>query len=431
MSLLNTLLNVAGFVLIFGILVFIHELGHFLVARRNGIVTEEFGFGFPPRFITLHRGKGRLVVDGRTVVVPSGFELPADLVAGSRVVYETAPDKRGRPVLSKIEIVEDAVSAAGGPGAVEMVDPGCIYSINAIPVGGFVRMRGEDGPAGPGSFASASAKARAATLLAGPAMNFLLAIFLFALTAMLGQPQAVPGGRIGEIAPGSPAEQAGLQPGDRIFLIDDVAVRSAADIGDYIKTQPGEPVVLAVERDGQRFTVTVTPRVSPPPGEGAIGFAMQPVTELTRSGPLEALGQGVTDTARFTYMTLSVPAMLVRGAIEPADARPVGPVAIFGLTSGAISATASSGYWYPVLQLMGILSAALAITNLLPIPALDGGRLLFIIIEKIRGRRIDPNWEGAIHLAGMMILLGLMAIITYQDIVSPIVSPDWLAPLGR
>jgi regulator of sigma E protease len=262
-------------------------------------------------------------------------------------------------------------------------------------------------------------------------MNFLLAIFLFALTAMLGQPAAVPGGRIGEIAPGSPAEQAGLQADDRIFLVDDVVVRSAADIGDYIKTRPGEPVVLTIERDGERFTVPVTPRVSPPPGEGAIGFAIQPVTELTRSGPIEALGKGITDTARYFYLTLSVPAMLVRGAIEPADARPVGPVAIFGLTSGAISATATSGYWYPVLQLMGILSAALAITNLLPIPALDGGRLLFIIIEKIRGRRVDPNWEGAIHLAGMVILLGLMAIITYQDIVSPIISPDWLAPIGR
>ena len=80
---------------------------------------------------------------------------------------------------------------------------------------------------------------------------------------------------------------------------------------------------------------------------------------------------------------------------------------------------------------MGILSAALAITNLLPIPALDGGRLLFIIIEKVRGRRVDPNWEGAIHLAGMVILLGLMVIITYQDFASPVPLPDWLAPLGR
>jgi regulator of sigma E protease len=425
------LLNIAGFILIFGVLVFIHELGHFLVARRNGIVTEEFGFGFPPRVVTLRRGRGRLIIGHRSIVAPAGFELPDELVAGSRVSYETSADKRGRPVLSKIDLLSAEDAGSGDPNTVTLVDPGTIYSINAIPFGGFVRMRGEDGPAGPGSFASASAKARAATLLAGPMMNFLLAIVLFALSAMIGQPEAIPGGRIGEIAPGSPAEQAGLLPDDRIFLIDDAVVRSASDIGDYISTRPGEPVTLTIERDGQRFSVILTPRVSPPPGEGAIGLAVLPVTALARSGPIEALSRGVTDTARFTYFTLSVPGMLLRGAIEPADARPVGPKAIFDLTSGAITATQTSGYWYPVLQLMGILSAALAITNLLPIPALDGGRLLFIIIEKLRGRRIDPNWEGAIHLAGMVILLGLMAIITYQDFASPIPLPNWLAPLGR
>ena len=426
-----SLLNIAGFILIFGVLVFIHELGHFLVARRNGIVTEEFGFGFPPRVVTLRRGRGRLIVGGRSVVVPAVFPLPEELVAGSQITYETTPDKRGRAVLSKIDLLAADPAARGDLNTVTLIDPGTIYSINAIPFGGFVRMRGEDGPAGPGSFGSASAKARAATLLAGPVMNFLLAIVLFALSAMIGQPEAIPGGRIGEISPGSPAEQAGLVPGDRIFLIDNAVVRSATDIGEYIRTRPGEPVTLTIERDGQRFTVVVTPRVSPPPGEGAIGLAVLPVTELARSGPVEALGIGVSETARFTYFTLSVPAMLLRGAIEPADARPVGPKAIFDLTSGAISATQTSGLWYPVLQLMGILSAALAITNLLPIPALDGGRLLFIIIEKIRGRRVDPNWEGAIHLAGMVILLGLMAIITYQDFASPIPLPNWLAPLGR
>ena len=424
-----TILNIVGFILIFGVLVFIHELGHFLVARRNGIVTEEFGFGFPPRVITLRRGRGRLLIDGRRVVVPAGFQLPEELVAGSSVAYETTVDRRGRPVLSTIEVLPEA--PPNSPNTVTLVDPGTIYSINLIPFGGFVRMRGEDGPAGPGSFASASAKARSATLLAGPLMNFALAIVLFALSAMIGQPEAMPGGRIEAISPGSPAEQAGLLPDDRIFLIDAAVVRSAGDIGDYIRTRPGEPVTLTVERDGQRFTVVVTPRVSPPPGEGAIGLAVLPVTQLARTGPVEALTRGVTDTARFTYLTLSVPAMLVRGAIEPADARPVGPKAIFDLTSGAISATQTSGLWYPVLQLMGILSAALAITNLLPIPALDGGRLLFIIIEKVRGRRVDPNWEGAIHLAGMVILLGLMAIITYQDFASPIPLPNWLAPLGR
>ncbi|MEI2689973.1 MAG: M50 family metallopeptidase [Anaerolineae bacterium] len=285
-----SLLNIVGFLLIFGILVFIHELGHFLVARRNGIVTEEFGFGFPPRLLTLRRGQGRLVVGGRRVVVPSGFSLPPDMVAGSRITYETTPDKQGRPVLSQIELIDEPGVRPDDQQTVSLIDPGCIYSINAIPMGGFVRMRGEDGPAGPGSFASASARARVATLLAGPAMNFLLAILLFALMAMVGQPAAVPGGRIGEISPGSPAELAGLQSDDRIFLIDDAVVRGAQDIGDYIKTQPGEPVVLTIERAGERFTVELTPRVSPPAGEGAIGIEIQPVTELTRSGPLAALG---------------------------------------------------------------------------------------------------------------------------------------------
>lgn len=423
------MLNIVGFILIFGVLVFIHELGHFLVARRNGIVTEEFGFGFPPRVITLRRGRGRLLIDGRSVVVPAGFRLPEELVTGTRVAYETTTDRRGRAQLSKIEVIGEA--GLGDRDTVALVDPGTIYSINLIPFGGFVRMRGEDGPAEPGSFGNASAKARAATLLAGPVMNLLLAVVLFALSAMVGRPEAVPGGRIEAISPNSPAEQAGLVPGDRIFLIEDAVVRQATDIADYVAAHPGQAVVLTVERDGERFTVNVTPRVSPPPGEGAIGLAVIPVTDLTRSGPVDAVITGVSDTARFTYLTLSVPGMLVRGAIAPEDARPVGPKAIYDLTSGAISATQTSGYWYPVLQLMGILSAALAITNLLPIPALDGGRLLFIIIEKIRGRRVDPNWEGAIHLAGMVILLGLMAIITYQDFASPVPLPDWLAPLGR
>ncbi len=220
--------------------------------------------------ITLRRGRGRLIVGGRSVVVPAGFQLPAELVAGSHITYETTTDKRGRAVLSKIDLLAADDAALGGLNTVTLVDPGTIYSINAIPVGGFVRMRGEDGPAGPGSFGSASAKARAATLLAGPMMNFLLAIVLFALSAMIGQPEAIPGGRIGEISPGSPAEQAGLLPDD------------ATDMGDYIKTRPGEQVTLTIERDGQRFTVVVTPRVSPPPGEGAIGLAVLPVTPTSR-----------------------------------------------------------------------------------------------------------------------------------------------------
>lgn len=425
-----SIINIVGFILIFGILVFVHELGHFLAARRNGIVTEEFGFGYPPRVITLRKGEGKLVVDGKTLVVPRGFQLPEDLLAGSLVAFQTTPDKKNRPVLTSVQVISADDPLRAGAGVASMIDPGTIYSINAIPFGGFVRMRGEDGPAGPGSFANASAGARAVTLLAGPAMNFLLAIIIFSLSFMLGRPDAVPGGSIGEIAPGSPAAMAGLMVGDRIFLIGDQEVRSAIDVGDYIAAHTGEAVTLTVERNGERLPITLTPRVAPPEGQGPIGITVVPVTEFTRYGVGESLVRGAEDTARFTYLTLSVPSMLMKGVITPSEARPVGPKAIFDLTSGAITATQDSGLWFPVLQLMGILSAALAITNLLPIPALDGGRLLFIIIEKVRGRRVDPNWEGAIHLAGMLVLLGLMVIITYQDFASPVPLPNWLAPLG-
>ena len=214
-----SLLNIVGFILIFGILVFVHELGHFLVARRNHIVTEEFGFGYPPRIITLRRGKGRLVIDNRSVIVPSGFMLPTDLVANSQVTYSATTDKRGRAVLTDLQMIPADGTAVAGAQRVELVDPGTIYSINLIPFGGFVRMRGEDGPAGPGSFGSASARARSATLLAGPVMNLLLAVALFALSFMLGRPEAVQGGRIEAVAPGSPAAAAGLLKDDRVYLI--------------------------------------------------------------------------------------------------------------------------------------------------------------------------------------------------------------------
>lgn len=348
-----TIINIVGFILIFGILVFVHELGHFLAARRNGIVTEEFGFGYPPRVVTLRKGDGKLVVDDKALVVPGGYELPEDLVAGSLVTIQTTPDKKGRPVLTNVEVISPDDPLRSNAGVVSMIDPGTIYSINAIPFGGFVRMRGEDGPAGPGSFANASAGARAVTLLAGPGMNLLLAVIIFSISFMLGRPDAVPGGRIDEVAPGSPAELAGLAVGDRIFLIGDKEVRTASDVGDYVQAHPGEPVAMTIDRNGERMVVTLTPRVSPPEGQGPVGVTVYPVTEITRYGVGESLIRGAEDTARFTYFTLSVPSMLMKGVITPSEARPVGPKAIFDLTSGAITATQDSGLWFPVLQLRG------------------------------------------------------------------------------
>ena len=421
----DTILKTVGFILIFGILVFIHELGHFLVARRNGIVTEEFGFGFPPRAFTLHRGKARLIIGGRKIIAPAGLALPEGLTVGSRVHYQANEDKRGRNWLQTIALIPEDDPRYAQAQEVMLVDPGTIYSINWLPLGGFVRMRGEDGLAGPGSFVNASKRGRAATLLAGPGMNLVMAGLVFAVAAMLGLPIMIPGGEISEVRPASPAAQADLRVGDRVFAINDTEVLYAGDIADYVAAHPGSMVTLHLERAGQPFEVTLAPRVSPPAGEGAIGIGITPMTELVRSNPLQALVIGLRDTVDYIRLTVSVPSLLIRGAITPADARPVGPVGIFALTGSAIEATQNSGYWYPILRLMGILSAALAITNLLPLPALDGGRLLFIVIEKLRGRRVDPNWEGAIHFAGMVALLALMAFITYKDLNTDFSFLSW------
>ena len=345
------------------ILVFVHELGHLLVARRSGIIVEEFGFGYPPRVRTLFHWKG----------------IP--------------------------------------------------ITLNAIPFGGFARMKGEDGAGGPGSFTSVSKRARAATLLAGSGMNFIMAIFCFALAFMLGwpQPQPEPGSRIVAVAPASPAEAAGIQAEDVVVQVNDTPIVDWQDLTKYTDSHQGEEVSLVLQREEGELTVRLTPRVNPPPGEGAMGIAIVPAssTVITKSSIPTAFVQSLEATGNFVLITLKVPVMLIRGLIPAEAARPIGPVGIAQIASDAVQSSMKMGWWFPVLQLMGILSAALAVTNLLPLPALDGGRLLFVVLEALRGRRIAPEREGAIHLVGMALLLTLMVLVTYQDIVSPVPTLDW------
>ncbi|MCS7221749.1 MAG: M50 family metallopeptidase [Anaerolineae bacterium] len=348
-----------AFFIVLSVLVLAHEFGHFIVARRQGIIVEEFGLGYPPRLVVLFRHKGVL------------------------------------------------------------------YTLNAIPFGGFVRLRGEDGREGPGSFASKSKRARAAVLLAGPGMNFALAVLLFTASFMLGQPMPTSGAVITAVAPGSPAEVAGLQPGDIITAIAEEPVRVPSDITRVVAAQAGQPVALTIRRDGQILTIHVTPRVTPPPGEGPMGISIEQASEIRRLPLGQAFVYGLGSTVSFVLITLSLPILLLRGLIPAEAARPIGPVGIAQLTSGAVEASVAAGMAFPILQFVAVLSAALAVTNLLPLPALDGGRLLFIVVEIIRGRRIDPEKEGMVHLIGMALLFTLMLLITYQDLVKGVPSIDW------
>ncbi|MGQ9491453.1 MAG: M50 family metallopeptidase [Anaerolineae bacterium] len=349
------LLTIVSFIFVMAVIVFVHELGHLVAAKRNGIVVEEFGFGFPPRLIK---------------------------------VFEHG---------------------------------GTVYSINAIPLGGFARMRGEDDPTKPGSFAAASRLARTVTLLAGPGMNFLLTIVLFTgLALMQGIPDMTrPATVVLQVLPDSPAAAAGLQPGDRLVTADGLPLTSDQDLIRYTASRANRPVVYTVARGEQAgkpgviLTFTITPLPNEK-GEGKIG--VQLARPVRSASIFEAVGLGFSAAGRLIYLTFSIPANLIREGKPISDAGFVGPVGIAVITGDVVREVQNRGSLLILVEFIAVLSTALGLTNLLPIPALDGGRLLFIAAEVIRGRRVEPAREGLIHLIGFGLLLLLMALLTVREV---------------
>jgi regulator of sigma E protease len=449
------ILTIVSFLLLLGVLMFFHELGHYWLARRNGIEVEEFGvFGFPPRLVKLFTYKGT------------------------------------------------------------------VFSLNAIPLGAFVRMKGEDiADVSPGSFNHASAGARAAVLIAGPAMNFLLAILFSIAAVMAGFPSSVanpeiaqvpqnspaanlglqpgdilleangepiyigvmdnellrsrengapaggsglsllrdgnvetlplPAGttaqqlldstavkpvlntRITAVVENSPADTAGLQPGDMVYAVDGILVVPPNTLSALVADRLDSTITLTVLRERQFVELEVFARRNPPAGEGSMGVGIDGRPMLVTLPLPQAIWQGTVGILDYIRMVLSVPGMLITGQMSTSDAGVAGPVGIAQLVGGAVDATATTGLWFPIFQLAAVISAGLAIANLLPIPALDGGRLLFILFEKIRGRRLNPEMEGTIHLVGFALLLGLMVMVTISDIRSGPEAIDWSRLLGQ
>ena len=445
--------QVFAFLLVLGPLVMLHEVGHFVAAKRAGIRVLEFGLGFPPRARKLWRGMGRLRIGAAWVRTPRNFKYPAGLADGA-VVEARAVEDKGRLLLKSIELVdaerEGAVTtpltpfpprsgggapgeeiAAGGTrlrGEVANFDPGTDYTLNWLPIGGFVRMLGEEDPTAPDSFAAASKRRRAAVLLAGPGMNVVAALVIFTAAFMLGQlvvdKMAV---FIGGVAPGSPAEQAGLQPGDSVLAVDGQPVDQPDNLTDYTYAHLGRTIELTVrDAGGAVRTVAVLARAQPPDGQGPMGVTINAQALSYRvvyySLP-EAFGRGLEATGGALDGMVSLPRLLLSGEISADQARPVGPVGIGQITGYALEASVAQGVLFPILNMAGVISIALAFTNLLPLPALDGGRLVFVLLEAIRGKRVAPEKEAIVHFAGMMFLLALAVLITIQDVSHPIPNP--------
>jgi regulator of sigma E protease len=421
------LITIVSLLVALSFLVFVHELGHYLSARRFGVVVEEFGFGYPPRILTFWHTRGKLVVDGQEIVIPRNFDLPQGLSSGSLVRYDATADEKGRPVLTRIQEVEAGESAALAAARVELVDPGTLFSLNAIPFGGFAKMRGEEDPSAPGSLASKGKLARIFVLAAGSTMNILAAVIFFALAFALGAPALADpeNAMITAVDPASPAEAAGLQVDDVIIRANDTEILSISDLQAFNQEHRGQTVTFTLERGGQVIQVDVNLRVEPPEGQGPMGIVVGGRTTIQTFPWYEALWLGLKQTVSLTAFIFTVPIQVIQGLIPANLARPVGPVGVGQLVGDAVQYSLDTGWWFPAMQMMGSLGVALAVTNLLPLPGLDGGRILFVIVEGIRGRRIDPEKEGLIHLVGMALLVALMLFITWQDVINPLPTVDW------
>ncbi len=347
------LISIINFIIVLSILVLVHELGHFFAARRAGVLVEEFGFGIPPRLF-------------------------------GKKIGET------------------------------------IYSINALPFGGFVRLHGEnaeDSITEPKrAFLNKGKKARSVIILAGVLMNFVLAVSSFSLVySFTGIPRETENVKVVGVNEASPAAASGILEGDIVKEINGKAITKNSELIQTVDENKGKEVTFTIDRNNAQINIKATPRENPPEGEGALGVQIS-TTEIyfppIYLRPFVGIYYGLKESVYWSGVILSGFVELFRNlfvGVVPKDI--AGPVGIFALTSEA----AKFGI-LPLINFIGILSVNLAILNAIPFPALDGGRLLFIFIEGVFGRKVVPRVESTIHTIGMIILILLILAITAHDI---------------
>ncbi len=296
---------------------------------------------------------------------------------------------------------------------------GTIYSLNVIPLGGFVKMAGEEDPKVAGSLASKSIPVRLLALGSGSLMNLLLPLLLFSVAFMVPHNVVYGQVQVDEVAANSPAARAGLVAGDTILEVNGKPVNNIGDLQRNIQLKLGQPITLLTQRD----EVRMVPRWQPPEGEGAIGVAVRVISPavVRQSFPFwQAIPMGVRECIEtFVLFKNGIISMII-GTLPRIV---TGPVGIAQITGEVAQAGLS-----PLLEFAAFLSINLAIINLLPLPALDGGRIAFVFLEWVRrGKRVPARIEGMIHMAGFALLIGFILLVTYQDILR-IISGESLLP---
>lgn len=297
---------------------------------------------------------------------------------------------------------------------------GTRFTLNLIPLGGFVKPAGEDDPSVEGGLAGANRRTRALVLVAGPLANMILAITAFTAAFRFAAPD-LERVIITNVESGSPAAQAGIQPNDQIISVGGIEIDSFQSLQTAINDRLDRPTSIELLRGIERISVELTPRTAPPQGQGPIGVTLGNPTRSV-SWP-EAVELGLRTTGFQFSELIHLPSRLVRGEIAPEDARLSGLKGMYDMLVWAGEVDRSAQRPFTTLNLIGVISAGLALANLLPIPALDGGRLMFVAFEAIAGKRVPPQHEGLAHTLGFMVLLVLILYVNVQDFINPISLP--------
>ncbi len=352
-----TIQLILEFVIVLGLLIFVHEFGHFIVCKLLKIEVEEFGFGYPPRALKL-------------------FELG-----------------------------------------------GTKFTLNWIPFGGFVRPKGENDPTIAGGMAAASPWKRIAVLLAGPTMNLLTAVILFigiySAIGLLPDRNRV---QLVDIAPDSPASTAGLKAGDILVSVGGVEIHSLDAVKTEIYANLGKPLNFSFMREGSLQEVTVTPLANPG-NSGAVGIYMSyPMKEYSVWG---AVPESITTLYDYSKELFSMLGQIISGKATGSEGRLVGIKGMFDLYASMRESAGTPGVPQAVNVMVFIasISISLGLMNLLPIPALDGGRIAFALPEIVIHRRIPAKYEMWVNFISFALLILLMIFINLQDFIHPITTP--------
>lgn len=380
------LLTVVVFVLILGVLVLVHEAGHFFVSKRNGVRADEFGFGYPPRIFGVYKNKNN----------------KWKIVLGNKPAHKIDNIGKGKT----------------------------IFSINWIPIGGFVKIHGEDGEEkkDPESFAAKSIWKRFKILFAGSGMNLIFGIIFLAVALQLGLPEQIDDEtkdenakvQIASVSKESPAEKAGVKMGDVVLSVvingEEIRINKVTQLQEIINENKGSEIGLVYERISEKKTdkAKVYLREDIPEGQGSMGVMLARVTEK-KYGFFQSFWVAVSAVYSMIVTIIWFLGDLIARIFseKPVVADVAGPVGIAVLTGQM----AKMGIAY-LFNFAAILSVNLAVINLFPFPALDGGRILFLLIEKIKGSPISQKAEGIVHTAGFFILISLMILITIKDFIN-------------